>query len=193
MAQFLRPDDDLVVGTWNSSLGGDLWQAIDEATPNSDTDYVYTGADGDSFQVSLSLGDTPGSGTRTLRVAVKVQTANSFSDFGLRVRLLEGVNIIETFFITTLSGSYTIFVHDVTGAITDYSNLSLEIRSSAKAVGQIRITQAEFEIPDKPVVTTTTTSSTSTSTTTTTTITSTSTTTTTTTAAPSARRIFLIT
>lgn len=72
--QYARPISDVAAGGWLPSTGIDLYPMIDEPSPASDSDYIYstTTPDDETAIVDVTaLTDTPGAGTTTLRIRAK--------------------------------------------------------------------------------------------------------------------------
>lgn len=126
MAQFLRPDSDVSLGSWT---GG--YVTIDEAT-RSDTDFTYSqnNPNGSGSEVGLSdPGATPGSGTCTVRYAYAKVNAGVLDNGGtavnVAIELREGATVIASNSHASIggtaftAGSFTF----AASAITDWTNL----------------------------------------------------------------------
>lgn len=140
MAQFARPDSDLVIGSWaeDDDTTDALFGEIDEAV-RSDTDYVksedLTGAGSTSaFAVSLSdITDPQSSSGHTIRVALRKQgTAQMDATVELRQGYVnEGTpgTLIATLSQSNLTTSFAEYTHTLSAgeadAITDYTDLQL--------------------------------------------------------------------
>jgi hypothetical protein len=132
--EFARPDGDVSAGSWTATP---LWQKVDEA-PADDGDFITSASAPVNDTCELSLTDVPDPGVSTghiLRVHRK-KSASSGNQMDMRYRLLQGTteiaswtddtNISETAFALaerTLTGGQA-------DAITDYTNLRVEIRAN---------------------------------------------------------------
>jgi hypothetical protein len=65
------PTSDITTTNWTSSLGGSLYAAIDEASPGSDTDYIYTDTAASYAEVKYgSLTDPASSSGHIVKVRI---------------------------------------------------------------------------------------------------------------------------
>ncbi|MEE9592920.1 MAG: hypothetical protein V3W28_05005, partial [Thermoplasmata archaeon] len=151
-AQFVRPDADVFAGNWTASGAPTHHEAVDEVTPNGDTDYVVSSTNDDILDVGLSsVGDPQSSTGHILRY-----TAMAFGGSAperAELHLFEGVTQVAATGQPNIDRTaYTTYEHPLSASeadsITDYSNLHLELHTHNLAAGEsIRITQAEFEVP----------------------------------------------
>lgn len=154
MPQFARPISTLENGGWEPFGASTCHEATDEETPNGDTDY----AEADSADTTLKMGlstvtDPSSSSGHTLRFTAKASGTKGPEK--LDAYLYQGATLI----CTALSAgsitrdSYNLYAYTLTSteadAITDYSALRIWIAVNALGAGEyIRVTQAEFEVPD---------------------------------------------
>lgn len=140
MAQFARPDSDIVIGSWaeDDDTTDALFGEIDEATP-SDTDFVksedLTGAGNTSvFACGLSdVTDPESSSGHVLRTRLRKQgTAQMDATVELRQGYTgEGAQgtLIATLSQTALTTAFADYSHTLSAgeadAITDYTDLQL--------------------------------------------------------------------
>jgi len=157
MSQFCRPDADITQsGDWNPQPSNTaLWDVMDEATPN-DGDYAWHDSIivGEYFSISIAPpGETPGSGgigDVTFRIrAAKIDGAKNPQ---LRVRLFEGIEARGLFFCLPSTSTYTTYFSTNTGAISDFSDLRIEVYCSGIMGGgkapDPAVSWAEVEVPD---------------------------------------------
>lgn len=132
--EFARPDGDVSAGSWTTTT---LFSKVDEAAAD-DGDFITSATAPANDTCELSLSNIPDPGVSTghiLRVRRK-KTAASSNQMDMRYRILQGTteiasftddtNISDTAFALaerTLSGAQT-------DAITDYTNLRVEIRAN---------------------------------------------------------------
>jgi hypothetical protein len=147
--QYARPDGTITAGAWSVSGAPSHHEAIDESSPNGDTDYIQASAN-TTAEVSLTGVTDPGVDTgHVIRFNSLVQRTGST----VEVQLYQGAvpiastgprihassNIYETFAYTLSAGE--------AGTITDYSDLRLRIISSIDR-RSVRVTWAELEVSD---------------------------------------------
>lgn len=131
--QKLRPDADIMQGTWVPSSGSpfELWQMIDETSPD-DSDYIYTDSNAEC-EVSLNAGTDPGTNEgHVMRVRLAGNDAAT-----IVVTLKQGGSggtTIATRTVTPAPSSPTTYEWPLTAleaaAITDYTNLAINIQAS---------------------------------------------------------------
>lgn len=157
MSQFCRPDADIAQSGGWVPLPADtvLWDVMDEVSPN-DGDYAWHNAIvvGEYFTISIAPpGAPPGSGgigDVTFRIrAAKIDGAKNPQ---LRVRLYEGVALRGTFFCLPSTSTYITYSDTNTVAISDFSDLRIEVYCSGIMGGgkapDPAVSWAEVEVPD---------------------------------------------
>jgi hypothetical protein len=159
MAQFLRPDSDVNIGSWTgdpTNSAGNRYQNIDEVTA-SDTDFVRSENNPSTSNVTfgLSAGSIPGSGTRTLRIRWRMNQSGGGapSSIGLVTEILQGSTVIQTEESETSGNNVTSWkdkVVIITNSITDYSDIRvrLEVTKTGGRTAWAEVSWIEFEIPD---------------------------------------------
>lgn len=161
MAQFARPDGDITVssgwawGAPGSSGLTNLYQVIDEVTPDT-SDYIGSDTTSGSFY-ECSLGDVTDPGVSTGHV---VRYSNSKSSSAGKtidnlIELRQGATVIASWNHLNISNVATQHNQTLTAAqadaITDYTDLRLRaaITISGGGAGRsLRFHWAEFEVPD---------------------------------------------
>lgn len=159
MAQFARPDSDVVDGGWKNTITAsavDNYAAIDEATA-SDADYCYSANNpvNDELEVGLSNVTDPASSTgHVVRYRIgKEGNTNKVVDFTVRLR--QGATEIAVWTHTNIAIGPTQFAQTLTStqadSISDYTDLRLEFIANFVSGGgsPVRgtVTWAEFEVP----------------------------------------------
>lgn len=140
MAQFARPDADLVIGSWteDDDTTDALFGEIDEAT-RDDADFdksedLTAAGDTSAFAVSLSdVTDPESSSGHTIRAALRKQgTAQMDATVELRQGYTSEASqgtLIATLSQSALTTSFTEYTHTLSSAeadaITDYTDLQL--------------------------------------------------------------------
>lgn len=153
MVQIARPDEDISVGSWISSATF-LWETLDEAIPNDDTDKITDNAVDTTGEVGLtSLEDPVGNVGHFIRFTMK--GTGSGPPERCLVQLIEGTTVRASTGNQTSRGSWAQKVYELSAveadAITAYTDLRLRIISSNLGGGEImEVTQVEFEVPDAP-------------------------------------------
>ncbi|MBC8500844.1 MAG: hypothetical protein H8D38_03700 [DPANN group archaeon] len=156
-AQFGRPDDTLSSTDWFVvNQGGDTeyWQAVDEVTPNSDTDYVNSSVDESEIQFNLTDVTDPGVNTSHIMRMTAIAAKYGGGPEKLFFHLYQGVTVIASSVKTSIDRTaYTTYTYTLTDAeaesITDYTDLHIHVHVDAVSAGEeIRVTQAELEVPD---------------------------------------------
>lgn len=121
--RYARPNRDVTTGTWQSSAGGALFDAINEAAPDA-ADFIS--ASSGSCEIGLGAVEDP------LTSAGQVVRYQAWSDNGTGaiVRLKQGATIIGTWQHASLPLSATIYEQFLTAAqcdaITNYADLRFE-------------------------------------------------------------------
>lgn len=150
MAQFARPDGQLAIpGFWTNATGGttNIWQNIDESTAN-DLDYIkHDAATSEEYAVTLgNVSDPVSSSDHTIRLRA---SGDNFKQ--ITVRLKQGATTKATWAFTP--GALAQHSYTLSGAeadsITDYNDLRLSFETGGFA-SEVRVTWAEFEVPDAP-------------------------------------------
>ena len=160
-AQFGRPSATPTPGTWTVfPTTSTRHEAIDEAVQNGDTDYISTtNTGGDSAYFSLSaVSDPQTSSGHIIRVTAKASGtgATNLEQVSMRLYTSGGTEITNgTAYQTVTRGAYTTYSYTLTATqannITDYAQLRIRVQTRNIAAGEyIRVTQAEFEVPDAP-------------------------------------------
>jgi len=151
MAQYGRPDSDIVVGVWTSTP---LYQKIDEVTP-SDTDYINSGQNNTTCEIGI--GDTTDP-TDSSGHVVRVRSAKVGLTITLTAYLFDGSTQICSFLCHTASTTLTTTVYNLTSGeadnITDYTDLRLKLTTTYSFYGSATCSWAEFECPDAGTSTT---------------------------------------
>ena len=158
-AQFGRPNGDLTTGSW-SSTEGTFYEAVNETTPNGDTDYVYSSTDEDILNLNITdLVDPEGNTGHILQFVAKSVGGGGQGE-SIQIYLFEGTTEIATDTETITRGSYETVTYTLSAgeadSITDYSNLSLRLQVKTIGGGEsLRVSQTEFQVPvttDPPIV-----------------------------------------
>jgi hypothetical protein len=132
--QEIRPSADSVDGTWTDNTEStNLAAAIDEATPN-DSDYIHSATTLPSTcRIKLAApGATPGAGTRKLYTRAGGETGAG----NLEIRVYQGGGdslgagtLVQTFTHNAING-VQLLEDTLTGTVTDWSNLYVELTAS---------------------------------------------------------------
>ena len=156
MAQFGRPDGDILLGSWSPypSSPTTLFDKIDEETPNNDTDYIVSSIDEDECEVSLGDVTDPGVGTGHVIRCYAKSPAGGQAGEQMWIALVENGTIRGQSSVATINRTayglieYTLSEAEA-DAIQNYSNLRLRFHITKTDPDEpIRITQAELEVPD---------------------------------------------
>lgn len=129
-AQFLRPISDVSNSGWTPSTGTDLFSCIGETVRN-DATYISATAPGAICEVLLgtSSGDPLSSINHLPRIVMSAGTG------GIIVRLKQGATLIKEWTYASLAATDTLYEPTLTSgeidAITDYTNLRLEMETTA--------------------------------------------------------------
>ncbi len=154
--QFGRPTSTLASGSWTAVGAATHHAGTDEVTPNGDTDYVNSTTDEDELQMTIDNLTDPAANTSHILSF----TARSLSGGGqperAEIHLFEGAtqrassgnfDLDRAAYATHL---YTLTTAEADG-ITDYTNLRFRLHVHAVQAGEeVRVTQAEFEVPSAP-------------------------------------------
>jgi hypothetical protein len=145
--QTLRPTSTVSAGGWTANTG----TIHDALSIESAAAWINTSAGAvTTCRVKLANGDTPASGTRTLRYGVSRLATNRAVT--IEVRLYQGTTLLETSTYVnpgTAHPDMTAGTLDVTASITDYTDLYAEIAvTSAHAAGVGYGYYIALDIPD---------------------------------------------
>lgn len=135
--QALRPASDTSIGTWKNEVNGttSLFQSVAKPAGVDDGTFVVATAsavnDTVKFKLDVPVFEVGDEGYVDYRIAKAPSTATQ--TVNITVRLLQGVTEIAAWVHTNVSGTLTNVTQTLTApqiaAITDYSNLYLEIIS----------------------------------------------------------------
>jgi hypothetical protein len=155
VAQFLRPDGDTTLNSWQDDGGGttNIFQAIDESSA-VDTDFVTSSNNtNDAYTGTVSNpGSTPGAGTVTARYRYR-KDASGGHTVNIQVEVLEGGTQRGTATHSNIGNTWTAGSFTVTG-VTDFNNLSFRFTRSGDTGGSpgnrrpVQISWFEVETPD---------------------------------------------
>ena len=160
MAQYLRPDSDDFNNNMQDESAGtiNIYTSIDESTA-SDSDYITNATSFNAdYKCTLSNpGDTPGSGTHTLRFRYRWVNSQMGDNFALNVTLedsgfgpvYQSNNNIATSWTTV---TYSLNSTEI-GNIDNYNNLTIQFAAMTEDFNPpedlvVEISWAEFEVPD---------------------------------------------
>jgi hypothetical protein len=153
VAQFSRPDADVLTTGWSATAGAH-YSNLDETTPNG-TDVVQSNAvsagDTNKLRVSMSAAGDPGTTlNHTLRIRALRSNANRVTA-GKYALYSAGALVQTGTFNAALSNAG--FVQSsvaITSPISDYSDMELEVWgtvSTGSGTTAIRLDHIEFEVP----------------------------------------------
>lgn len=156
MALFARPDGDISVGSWSPYPADPttLFDKIDEVTYDSDTTYIVSSIDEDVCEFSLTDVADPGVGTGHILRCWAYSPAGAGAGERFYMYLYENGNLRATSGVFNANRTgYTVCEYTLTEAeansIGNYANLRVRIHiTKTDADEPIRITQAEFEVPE---------------------------------------------
>ena len=157
--QLGRPDQTISNIDWTAVGATSEHQAVNEATPNGDTDYIL----GSSKTAHIEFGLPDFSDPEVSYGHVLHFTAQATGSGGAekaRIYLFQGAVEIARGTFTITRDSYNTYSYTLSNSkadsITDYTDLriQLEIRKLANSGEEIRITQTEFEVPEGESVST---------------------------------------
>jgi len=153
MPQFLRPSSDISAGAWTTTP---LFSKINETSSNDSPLITSPNGSNTTCDLGLSTASTPDTGTRTIRIRVRKGTPSN--NRGLNYNLKQGSTSVQSGTVqATLPTTFTTYSITVTGTITDYSDLSIELISTGTVTGPgtnravVDVSWVEFEIPDQEV------------------------------------------
>src|SRR5688500_11324317 len=151
MAQFIRPNSDITVGTWFPTP---LYGQISE-TVRDDASYISVGSGSNSIcTIGLTTGLPPQAGTKTLRYAYAKDLSGG-NDRNLIVRFKKGATVLHTFTHNLITEVWTQQAQTITGAIAgaEWATLSVEFEVTGTTGGNpgvrrdVFVSWAELEIP----------------------------------------------
>ncbi len=154
MSQTIRPDADVQVATWQSSIApynSGLYSRIDETSVNAN-EYVWGTPDSGVYICSLSNpAQTPeATGTHTIRV--NARKYSNQSTMQLKVSLYQTNTLIseETFTLTTSDAFYNFdLTSGEVATISDYNALRLRFDlTGSDSTRAAQVSWAEVELPD---------------------------------------------
>lgn len=165
MAQYGRPDGDSAVGGWDPTEGTDLYDELDETTPDDFSSIVESfllADETDSFRVTLSNVTDPETGANhKLKIRHRVEPEIGTNGVTWYLTLKEGTTTIASWNWTQAdTGSWVTTTKTLSTAqadsIGDYTNLLVEVEcladdSNTEEVNVV-VTWIEFEVPDAPTV-----------------------------------------
>lgn len=124
-ARAMPPDADIVAGTWRSSLGGALWEAVNEEYPDA-SDFIYPPY-GEPATCELHFTPPPPPLSRQNHRIAYALKATAPSEV-LYVRLYCGATLLGEW---THTGESGVFEHEFDGSlVTDYADLRLELEAA---------------------------------------------------------------
>ncbi len=155
--QYARPDGTVSAGSWTAVGAATHHDAINETTPNGDTDYVQIAtttnptlnvSTTDVFDPVLSTGHV---------IRFRANASGTGGAERMRMELYQGSTLIaSTGNLAITRGSYAAYSYTLSqseaDAITDYTDLRFWFTVQQVGSGEfIRVTQAEFELTDTAV------------------------------------------
>jgi parallel beta-helix repeat protein len=153
MPQFLRPSSDISAGAWTTTP---LFSKINETSSNDSPLITSPSGSNTTCDLGLSTASPPEAGTRTLRF--RVRKGPESNNRGLNFNLKQGGTSVQSGTVqATLPTTFTTYSITVTGTITDYSDLSIELISTGTVTGAgtnravVEVSWVEMEIPDQEV------------------------------------------
>ena len=161
MAQFARPDGDIIVSSgwlWgapgNSGLTN-LYQVIDEVTPDTSDNIASDTTSGSFYECSLGDVTDPGGSTgHVVRYGIN-KNNSAGKTLGTLTELRQGATVIASWNHANMSEVATQYNQTLTAAqadaITDYPDLRLRTTVTISGGGAGRLLYlywAEFEVPD---------------------------------------------
>jgi hypothetical protein len=134
--QILRPSADSVDGNWTNQAGSNvnLYQSIDESIAD-DADYIQSelAPSGSATRIKLGTGSSPQSGTRTFRWRA-AKDPDPGATMTVTPKLFQGGGntvgagtLVQTFTAQVLTGTFQTFTETITGTVTDWSQLYIEL------------------------------------------------------------------
>jgi len=147
-AQFARPDSDISLSGWTDPS----YSKINEVTTDDDTSYTEKTGLG-TLEVGLSdITDPNSSAGHVIRSRVKQQTGSAGPEY-MTCELYQGAILIASYTSAKLArGAYTSLEYTLTAleadSITNYNDLRFRFTSDQGASEVVRLSWAEFEVPD---------------------------------------------
>jgi hypothetical protein len=152
MTQYARPDSDVSAGSWvnQAGSGSNLYQSIDEADGENDSDYVISTDDSsssDTMEVGLSdIPDPQSSSSHIVHYRAKgSDPSGSYGIPSLTVSLRQGTSTeIATATNSSLTTSFVNYNFTLSSseanAITDYSDLRIRfVRASGGSASETNL------------------------------------------------------
>src|ERR1041385_4026881 len=140
----LHPIADTAVNGWTNQAGGstNIYQAIDEAAPPDDTDFIQSPlapVATQYYEAMLTSATTPQSGTQT----VKYRYRSTLGTLDLVVGLYDGATLIASWEDTAAPSVFTtasqILTSGQMASITDWTNLRIRFTPNQTATGTERL------------------------------------------------------
>lgn len=150
MTQYMRPSSDINTG-WSCSTGTARYALIDE-TSASDSDYIYTNADGAYQECKLSKPFTPlASGEGVLRFRAKRDVLGGEITITPSIRC--GSTVIKTGSAVSPATSYTEYTLTLSSAemgnITNWADVRVRFLLYETSGYNGYVSWAVFEVPDQ--------------------------------------------
>lgn len=159
----LRPVSDVSTDVWTDATGGDdngdIWDEIDEASPDDDTTYVSLLSTGSAvtshFEVHLTNPSENHDSSQTHTIRARGRYSGDGGNAQLRVELWQGGTKIAESSLDNMSGTWQTVSYTLTsteaGNITDYSDLRIKVEGQVDDDGtspfsNALCTWAELEI-----------------------------------------------
>jgi len=150
MTQYARPDSDIANELWEDSESNyeDWFTMVND---DDDDTYISLSAEyGTDEEIIFGLSDvdTPDSGTRT--ITVRASDDSGMSAGSITVTLLEGGSSVQSVYPLSMAGTPTNTSFNITGSISDYSDLSISITGTdLTGMGvNINVYNVFFSVPD---------------------------------------------
>jgi len=152
--QYARPSSDISNnGEWTNSSGPSSYLLLDEVSP-SDADYIQTTASPTGPLIVLGLSavtDPVSSADHTF----SFRAVNDSPDDTIVVSLYQGATLIASK-TQILTASFATYTYTLSGAeadaITDYSDLRVQILSAVGSFSTTQFSWFELEVPDEPEI-----------------------------------------
>lgn len=157
MAQFARPASDITREGWFPSIEPNLWDELDETTPDDDFTEISYVAIGDSstFEIKLSAVADPLSSTGHI-LRIRRRDNSGVSNLFSAALLLQGTTTIKNLGVFGTGNdlwateTFTLSAGEA-DSITDYSDLRVRVTyGNDLDDGTAIVTWAEFEVPNAP-------------------------------------------
>jgi hypothetical protein len=127
--QKVQPASDISTGGWTSSLGGALYDALNETTQD-DGDYVYSpnNPTTETFEVKLAaMSDPLSSAGHILRIGLAALNLDTTFD----LKLVQGTTVLDSWSETVTAGTTATrsrtFDASVANAISDYTDVRIRV------------------------------------------------------------------